>query len=177
MPSPSLEFPNWLMPSFTVTASTLTGTAPAPMPTPATVDSISRLVWVLIDRVSGFASVAVPVAVSLLLSTTVLTVSLSVFTSTPTPIPASSAPAPVPVASFTLSSLVVFMLIVSAVSSLPRIRLVTLVSILFTAILLATPPLNRPAATPTETSVASSVVLLVAPMERLDFVVSPSSLA
>ena len=135
------------------------------MPTPATVDSILRCVSVSMDRVS--------LAFTVLLSTMVLTVSLNVFTSTPTPMPASSPPAPVPVASFTLSSLAVFMFMVSAVNSLPAIRLVTWVSILFTAILLATPPLNKPAATPTETSWASSVVLLAALTDRFDLAVTP----
>ena len=157
-PFSSLDLPRLLIPSFTVTASTFTAIPAAPIPTPATVDSISRWVFVFTARVF--------LAFSVLLSTMVLTVSLKVVASTPTPIPASNAPAPVPVASLTLTALAVSILIVSAVSSLPAMRLVTFVSILFTAILLEIPALKMPTAAPTETSWASRVVLLLAPMER-----------
>ena len=147
--------------SFTVTESTFTATLKAPIPTPATVESVSRCVSVLMERVSA--------AFTVLLSTMVLTESLTVVTSTPTPTPTSSAPAPVPTASCTASALVVCTSTVSAASTLSTILPVTFVLILFTAILLAMPPLKAPAATPTETRRVSSVVVLAAPTERDDF--------
>ena len=164
-PSASCATPNCSIPSLTVTASTLTEMPPAPMPTPATVASISRWVLVLIVR-SSFA-------VSILLSRIVLTLSLKVLTSTPTPMPANNAPAPVPVASVTFSRLVVSMAMVSASRSLSLIRLITSVLIWFTTILLPTAPLNKAADTPTEVSVASSLLLLDAPTDNLDFAAAP----
>ena len=166
-PLESLSFttPSSSTPSLTVTASTFTAMPPAPTPTPTTVLLISRWVWVLTVSVSS--------AFTVLLSTVVVTVSLNVLTSTPTPIPPSKAPAPVPVASFTFKAFVVSTVTVSAVSSLPAIRLVTRVSTLFTATLLAMAPLNKPAATPTEVSVASNFVLLDAPMDSFGLPAAP----
>ena len=163
----SVTFSKSLMPLFRETDSTFTARPPIPAPTPATVEFMARSVAVFTDKPS--------LAFSVLLFITVLTVSFRVFTSTPTPTPASRPAPPVPVASLIFSLLDVPMPIVSPCRELPTMLVITDVSILLTAALPATPALNRPPATPTDTSRDSSVVLLDASALSLDFAVSDFS--